>query len=83
MATAKLADVKVVLFAPLRFTSRRKATQNAQVACALARQHFGSKATPATWTRLVAASRKLHALVNAERKSAEAREALPLEGPGK
>jgi len=66
MTTAKLADVKAVLSAPIRFRSRRKVVQDAQVACALARQNFGSKATAATWSRLVAESRKLHALVRAE-----------------
>jgi len=69
----KLADVKVMIYASrmLRFHSRRKATGAAQMACASALQDFEWRATPASWTRLVAASRKLHAIVNAEREDLE------------
>jgi len=66
MTTAKLVDVKMVLFSPMRFQSRRKAISEAQVAYGFARINFGNRATPATWVRLVAASRKLHATVKAE-----------------
>jgi len=70
----KLSDVKVVIYASsrmLRFQSRRKATGAAQVACAAALQDFEWRAMPARWTRLLAASRKLHAIVNAEREDLE------------
>ena len=71
MTTAKLADVKVMIRANrmLRFHSRRKATGAAQVAHAAALQDFEWRATPAHWARLVAASRKLNAIVNAEREN--------------
>jgi hypothetical protein len=69
----KLADVQVVIYARrmLRFHSRRKVTGAAQMACASALQDFEWRAMPARWTRLVAASRKLHAIVNAEREDLE------------
>ncbi len=67
----KLADVKVVISASrmLRFQSRRKATGAAQVECAAPLQAFEWRATLARWPRLVAASRKLHAIVKAEREN--------------
>ncbi len=70
LTTAKLADVKVMIRANrmLRFHSRRKATGAAQMAHAAALQDFEWRATPARWTRLVAASRKLNVIVNAERQ---------------
>jgi len=69
MATAKLADVKVVLsvHAELRFRSRRKGVQEAQVVCLTAQRKFDERPTPATWTRLVAASQQLRAVVKGER----------------
>jgi len=69
----KLADVKVVINASrmLRFQSRRKATGAAQMACAAALQDFEWRATPARWTRLIASSRKLYEIVNAEREDLE------------
>jgi len=71
----KLADVKVVIYASrmLRFHSPRKATGAAQMACASALQDFEWRVIPARWTRLVAASRKLHAIVNAEQEDLETR----------
>jgi len=69
--TAKLADVKMVLFAEVRFQSRRKGTQGAQVAFVMVKNEFKLRATPATWGRLVAASQQLHALVTAERADRE------------
>jgi hypothetical protein len=71
MTTAKLADVKMVLFAEVRFHSRRKGTQGAQVAFVMVKNEFKSRATLATWGRLVAASQQLHALVKAERADQE------------
>jgi hypothetical protein len=67
----RLIDVKVMIRANrmLRFHSRRKATGAAQVAHAAALQDFEWRATPARWTRLVASSRKLNAIVNAEREN--------------
>lgn len=80
VATAKLVDVKTVLSAPVIFRSRRKATREARVAYVAARLNFDDRATSATWSRLVAASRQLHAIVNSERKQAEAHVARQLEG---
>jgi hypothetical protein len=70
MATAKLADVKVVLsvvYAELRSRLRRKGTLEAQVVCLKAHRKFDEKSTPATWTRLVAASQQLRAVAKGER----------------
>jgi len=65
MATAKLADVKVMLsvvYAELRSRSRRKGTLEAQVVCLTAHRKFDERSTPATWSRLVAASQQLGAV---------------------
>ncbi len=43
------------------------------MACASALQDFEWRVIPARWTRLVAASRKLHAIVNAEQEDLETR----------
>jgi hypothetical protein len=70
MATAKLADVKVVLsvvYAELRSRSRRRGTLEAQVVCLTAHRKFDERSTPATWARLVAASQQLRAVVKGER----------------
>ena len=68
MATAKFSEVKVVLSARMgRTRSRRKATGEAQVAYWTAMRNFEQRATPATWARLVTASRHLCAIVTAER----------------
>jgi len=71
----KLADVKVVIYVSLIMLRRppRKATGAAQMACASALQDFEWRVIPARWTRLVAASRKLHAIVNAEQEDLETR----------
>jgi len=70
MAMANLADVKLVLsvvYAELRSQSRRKGTLEAQVACLTAHRKFDQRPTPATWTRLVAASQQLRAVAKGER----------------
>jgi hypothetical protein len=69
MGTAKLADVKVVLsvvYAELRSRSRRKGTLEAQVVCLTAHRKFDERSTPATWTRLVAASQQLRAVAKGD-----------------
>lgn len=54
-ATATLADVKLVLSAPIHQRTKRKHYEKAEVAFLLARQAFRDHATPVTWAATVAA----------------------------
>jgi len=60
-ATATLADVKLVLSAPVNRQIKRKPYEKAEMAFVLARQKFKNHATPVTWDATVAAGRQLHA----------------------
>lgn len=60
-AAAKLADVKLVLLAPVGQRVKRKHYEKAEKAFLLARQAFQERATPVTWAAAVAAGRQLHA----------------------
>jgi hypothetical protein len=60
-AAAKLADVKLVLLAPVGQRIKRKHYEKAEKAFLLARQAFQELATPVTWAAAVAAGRQLHA----------------------
>ena len=57
-AAAKLADVKLVLLAPVGQRIKRKHFEKAFL---LAKQAFQERATPVTWAATVAAARQLHA----------------------
>jgi hypothetical protein len=59
--TATLADVKLVLSAPIRIQTKRGGYGKAQVDFASARMKFIDRATSTTWTRTVEAARRLHA----------------------
>jgi len=60
-ATATLADVKLVLSAPVNRQIKRKPYEQAEMAFVLARQKFKNHATPVNWDATVAAGRQLHA----------------------
>jgi hypothetical protein len=60
-ATATLADVKLVLSAPVHQQTKRKHYEKAEIAFLLAQQKFRDRATSATWAATVAAGRRLHA----------------------
>lgn len=73
-ATATLADVKLVLSAPIHQRTKRKHYEKAEVAFLLARQAFGDHATPVTWAATVAAGRLLHAEYKRLRQAQDERE---------
>jgi hypothetical protein len=60
-ATATMADVKLVLAAPVHQRTKRKHYEKAEMAFLLAKQAFLNRATPVTWAATLAAARQLHA----------------------
>ena len=73
-ATATLADVKLVLSAPIRQRIKRKHYEKAEMAFLLAKQAFRNHATPVTWAATVAAGRQLHAEYKRLRQAHDERE---------
>jgi len=76
--TATLADVKLVLSAPVRIQTKRSGYGKAEVDFVSARMKFIERATSATWDVTVAAARRLHAeakRVEREREAAASRAA--------
>jgi hypothetical protein len=73
-ATATLADVKLVLSAPIRQRTKRKHYEKAEMAFLLAKQAFRNHATPVTWAATVAAGRQLHAEYKRLRQAHDERE---------
>jgi hypothetical protein len=59
--TATLADVKLVLSAPVRIQTKRSGYRKAEVAFLSARMKFIDRATSTTWMRTVETARRLHA----------------------
>jgi hypothetical protein len=59
--TATLADVKLVLSAPVRIKTKRSGYGKAEVDFVSARMKFIDRATSATWDVTDAAARRLHA----------------------
>ena len=59
--TATLADVKLVLSAPVHIQTKRSGYGTALVAFGSARTKFMDRATSTTWTGTVEAARRLHA----------------------
>src|SRR5438309_786777 len=64
--TATLADVKLVLTAPIHIQTKRSGYSKAQVDFVSARMKFIDRATSTTWTGTVEAARRLHAEVVGE-----------------
>jgi hypothetical protein len=60
-ATATLTDVKLLLTAPVRLQTKRKAYREAEMAYVRARRAFTERATSTTWAVLVEKARQLHA----------------------
>ena len=58
--TATLADVKLVLTAPLHVQTKRSGYGKAQVDFVSARMKFIDRTTSTTWTGTVGAARRLH-----------------------
>jgi hypothetical protein len=77
-ATATLADVKLVLSAPMHLKTKRSGYSKAQIAFLSARMKFMDRATSTTWTGTVEAVRRLHAeakRAEREREAAASRDA--------
>ncbi len=70
--TATLADVKLVLSAPVRIQTRRSGYGKAEVDFVSARMKFIERATSATWDVTVAAARRLHAEAKRAEREREA-----------
>jgi len=66
--TALLADVKLVLSAPVRIQTKRTGYGKAEVDFVSARMKFIDRPTSTTWAATIEAARRLHA---AEAKRAE------------
>jgi hypothetical protein len=73
-AAAKLADVKLVLSAPVRLQTKRSGYQKAVVAFFSARTKFTDSVTSTTWTGTVEAARRLHAEATLVRQARDDRE---------
>jgi hypothetical protein len=73
-ATAPLADVKLVLSAPLGQRTKRKGYEKAEMAFLLAKKKFTHRATPTTWAATVTAGRRLHAEYKRLGQARDARE---------
>jgi hypothetical protein len=69
---ATLADVKLVLSAPMHIKTKRSGYSNAQVAFVSARRKFIDRATSTTWTGAVEAVRRLHAEAKRAEREREA-----------
>jgi hypothetical protein len=77
-ATVTLADVKLVLSAPMHIKTKRNSYSKARVAFVSARMKFMERPTSTTWTGSVEAVRRLHAeakRAERERETAAARAA--------
>jgi hypothetical protein len=73
--TATLADVKLVLSAPmLGIQTKRSGYSKAQVAFVSARNKFMDRATSSTWAGTVEAARRLHAEAKRVRQAHDERE---------
>jgi hypothetical protein len=59
--TAMLADVKLVLSAPVQVQTKRSGYRNAEIDFVAARMKFIDRATSTTWTGTVETARRLHA----------------------
>jgi hypothetical protein len=59
--TAMLAEVKLVLSAPVRVQTKRTGYRKAEVDFVSARMRFMDRATSTTWTGTVETARRLHA----------------------
>jgi hypothetical protein len=59
--TVMLAEVKLVLSAPVRVQTKRTGYRKAEVDFVSARMRFMDRATSTTWTGTVEAARRLHA----------------------
>ena len=70
--TATLADVKLVLTAPLHIQTNRRGYSKAQVDFVSARKKFIDGATSTTWTGTVGAARRLHAEAKRAEREREA-----------
>jgi hypothetical protein len=70
--TATLADVKLVLAAPVRIQTKRSGYRKAEVAFLSAQKKFIDRATPTTWTGTVEAARRLHAEAKRAEREREA-----------
>jgi len=70
--TATLADVKLVLTAPLHIQTKRSGYSKAQVDFVSARLKFIDRATSTTWTGTVEAARRLHAEAKRAEREREA-----------
>ena len=76
--TATLADVKLVLSAPVHIQTKRSGYGKARVAFVSARMKFMDRAAATTWTDTVEAARRLHAeakRADREREAAASRAA--------
>src|SRR5947199_9036135 len=69
---ATLADVKLVLLAPVLMQTKRSGYRKAEVAFLSARMKFIDHATSATWDVTVAAARRLHAEAKRAERQREA-----------
>jgi len=75
---ATLADVKLVLLAPVLIQTKRSGYRKAEVAFLSARMKFIDRATSTTWAATIEAARRLHAeakRVEREREAAASRAA--------
>jgi hypothetical protein len=70
--TATLADVKLVLSAPIHQRIKRKQYKRAGIAFLQARRVFLARPTPLTWAATVAAGRQLHAEYKRHEREREA-----------
>jgi hypothetical protein len=70
--TATLADVKLVLSAPVRIQTKRSGYGKAEVDFVSARIKFIDRATSTTWDVTVAAARRLHAEAKRAEREREA-----------
>jgi len=70
--TATLADVKLVLSAPVLIQTERSGYRKAEVAFLSARMKFIDRATSTTWTGTVEAARQLHAEAKRAEREREA-----------
>jgi hypothetical protein len=72
--SATLADVKLVLSAPVLMQTKRSGYRKAEVAFLSARMKFIDRATSTTWTGTVGAARRLHAEAKHVRLARDERE---------
>jgi hypothetical protein len=70
--TATLADVRLVLSAPVLIQTKRSGYRKAEVAFLSARKTFIDRATTTTWDGTVEAARRLHAEAKRAEREREA-----------